>query len=95
MYDECNSACTNFVAVVRDFRTCFVSPPAIVQDARCLYFVRKLSPMAKNKKTPEETGLEPESEKQLREMIDKAKTGNAALKKILNSLEQKSTKSKR
>jgi len=50
--------------------------------------------MAKNKKKPEETGLEPESEKQLREMIDKAKTGNAALKKILNSLEKKSTKSK-
>ena len=50
--------------------------------------------MAKKNKIVKETGYDPESDKKLREMIDKAKAGNAALKKILNSLENKSHKSK-
>lgn len=50
--------------------------------------------MAKKSKIGKETGYDPESDKTLREMIDKAKAGNAALKKILESLEKKSNQSK-
>ena len=50
--------------------------------------------MAKKSKINENTGTDPESDKVLRDMIDKAKAGNAALKKILSSLEKKSNQSK-
>ena len=61
---------------------------------KTLFICRKTKPMAKKNKIVEKSGYDPDADKALREMIDKAKAGNAALRKILNSLEKKSNKSK-